>query len=108
MNNSDYLSEAAPPRTGDISVQAFAPHTDWSALADSEHFVQFYETDTFLVNSLSGFIGTGLGAGDACIVVGTGEHREELEAQLQSRGLDLAAARAGGQYLSLDAAETLS
>jgi len=33
-----------------------APHTDWSQMADTEHFVQFYEADGFLLNSLSGSI----------------------------------------------------
>lgn len=107
MNNGNYLGEAIPLSTGDISVNAFAPYPDWSAMGDSEHFVQFYETETFLLNSLGDFIGTGLGAGDACIVVATKAHREELERQLQARGLELEAAQSAGQYLSLDAAETL-
>jgi signal transduction histidine kinase/ActR/RegA family two-component response regulator len=108
MNNGNYLGEAMLINTGDISVNTFAPYPDWSTLGESEHFVQFYETDTFLLNSLADFIGTGLDAGDACIVVATKAHREELERQLQARGLDLEAALASGLFLSLDAAETLS
>jgi signal transduction histidine kinase/CheY-like chemotaxis protein len=108
MNNVNYLREATALNTGDISVTALAPYPDWSAMGESEHFVQFYETETFLLNSLADFIGTGLDAGDACIVVATGAHREELERQLQARGLDTEAKRAAGLYLSLDAAETLS
>ena len=46
---------------------------------ETEHFVQFYETDTFLLDSLSGFIGVGLSAGDACIVIATPENRAGLE-----------------------------
>ena len=74
----------------------------------SEHFVQFYEKDIFLLDSLSGFVSTGLAAGDACIVIATKAHRENLEERLKANGLDLAAAHMRGDYLSLDAVETLS
>jgi signal transduction histidine kinase/ActR/RegA family two-component response regulator len=94
--------------TGDLTVQEYAPRSCWSEMGESEHFVQFYETDLFLLNSLSGFIGAGLEAGDACIVVATKAHREALEEQLNARGLDVAAKSAAGQYVVLDAAETLS
>jgi PAS domain S-box-containing protein len=77
-------------------------------MSESEHFVQFYETDAFLLDSLSGFIGTGLAKGDACIVLATKAHRESLEERLKSNGLDLVAAQTQGDYISLDAAEALS
>ncbi len=78
-------------------------------MGDGEHFVQFYETDKFLLNSLDGFIGGGLKQGDACIVIATEAHRAELEAGLRSQqGLDVDGARASGLYVSLDAEETLS
>ena len=48
-----------------------APLQAWSELDASEHLVQFYETDEFLLDSVSGFIGAGLGAGAACIVIAT-------------------------------------
>ncbi|HYE65867.1 MAG TPA: ATP-binding protein [Pyrinomonadaceae bacterium] len=96
------------PSAGDIILQDLTPRSNWSEMSESEHFVQFYETDVFLLDSLSGFIGTGLGASDACIVVATKAHREGLEERLQAYGLDLTAACASGQYVSLDASETLS
>ena len=95
-------------RGGDIAVMELAPSLDLSEIAESEHFVQFYETDRFLIDSLSDFIGVGLSEGDACIVVATKEHRESLEEQLKTAALDMTAARMRGQYLSLDASETLS
>lgn len=85
-----------------------ATRMDWRTMANDDHFVQFYETDLFLVNSLSDFIGSGLKAGDGCIVVATSEHRSGLDVRLQAYGLDIAAAKTTGQYLSLDAEETLS
>ncbi len=77
-------------------------------MSQSAHFVQFCETDAFLINSLSDFIGTGLKAGDVCIVIATQPHRTSLEAQLRVNGLDLATACAHNQYISLDAATILS
>jgi len=73
----------------------------------SEHFVLFCETDAFLVNVVSEFIGAGLRAGDACIVLATGPHRESLEERLKGDGLEVAAARVRGQYVSIDAAAIL-
>ena len=75
---------------------------------ESDHFVQFYEGDEFLLNSLGGFVGAGLCGDDACIVVATEAHREGLDVRLRELGLDVVAARASGQYISLDAGETLS
>jgi PAS domain S-box-containing protein len=73
----------------------------------SEHFVLFCETDAFLVNVVSEFTGAGLKAGDACIVLATGPHRESLEERLKGDGLDVAAALVRGQYVSIDAAAIL-
>ena len=84
-----------------------APRWDWRNMVNHEHFVQFYETDLYLVNSLSGFISSGLSAGDGCLVVATEEHRSGLDVRLQAYGLDIVAAKTTGQYVSLDAEETL-
>jgi signal transduction histidine kinase len=70
--------------------------------------VQFYEADAFIVDAVADFIGAGLRAGEATIVVATLAHRADLDARFHAQGLDLAAARANGQYVSLDAAELLS
>jgi hypothetical protein len=86
----------------------YAPAADWSQMCDTEHFVQFYEADGFLLNSLSGFIGNALSSGDGAIVVATPAHRNGLDELLQANGLDLTSVKARGQYVSLDAVETLS
>jgi signal transduction histidine kinase len=92
----------------DIRLGELAPRLSWDEWGEDEHFVQFYETDKFLLDSLSGFVGVGLAGGDACIVVATKEHREGLDERLEACGLDLSSARASGLYISQDAAETLS
>ena len=81
---------------------------DWPALTESGHFAQFYEADTFLLQALGDFIGTGLRAGEAAIVVATPEHRAGVAEMLQAAGLDLSAAHTTGQYVVLDAAELLN
>jgi PAS domain S-box-containing protein/excisionase family DNA binding protein len=81
---------------------------DWREIAASEHLVQFYETDAFLLDAVGDFIGTALRAGDAAIVVATEAHRAGLEERLQADRLDVTAARARYRYVTLDAAETLS
>ena len=96
--------EAIVINSRDISLQKLAPSPLWSDMSKSEHFVHFYETDAFLLDSLSDFIGTGLAVGDICIVIATQAHRENLEERLKAIGLDLT----HGEYISLDAAETLS
>src|SRR5216683_1339121 len=74
----------------------------------SEHFVHFCETDAFLMDSVSAFIGAGLRVGDAVIVLATKPHTENLEERLKKDGLEVAAARVRGQYIPIDAAATLS
>jgi PAS domain S-box-containing protein len=92
----------------DITQQKLGSSMQWSEGHASEHFVQFYEQDASLLDSLSNFISTGIDAGDACIVVATKEHREGLEERLKACGLDLASAQANGVYISRDAGEMLS
>ena len=82
-------------------------HTSFQT-GQSEHFVQFCETDAFLMDSVSAFIGAGLRAGDVVIVLATKPHTESLEERLKGDGLEVAAARVRGQYVSMDAAATLS
>ena len=109
VDNGNSLHEGIQNNNGDITtVWAPAPISDWSGMTEPEHFVQFYETDPYLLDSLGGFIGTGLCEGDACIVVATEAHREGLEERLQACRLDTVAARASGQFVSLDAAACLS
>lgn len=104
--NTPLLPELIQNNPEDLAFN-FAPHADWSAMGNTDHFVQFYEADGFLLNSLSGFIGNALKAGDAAIVVATKAHRDGLDELLLANGFDLAEASKAGYYVSIDAAETL-
>ncbi|HXM93676.1 MAG TPA: MEDS domain-containing protein [Candidatus Dormibacteraeota bacterium] len=72
------------------------------------HVVQFYAEDAFLVDSLTKFVSSGLGAGKVVIVIGTKKHREGLRRSLQARGIDVTGAVKRSRYIVLDAAETMA
>ena len=82
--------------------------TDLGDLGASDHVILVYEADAHLVDAVSRFVSTGLAAGEAAIVVATPPHREQLDARLRAHGVALATACAQGQYIVLDAAETLA
>src|SRR5258707_1323067 len=91
-----------------VATRMLPSHADANQIGKSEHFVQFYESDSFLLNSLTDFVRTGLRAGNAVVVVGTKARRHGLSESLRKSGLDLSGPRASGQYVPLDAAKTLS
>ena len=98
-----------PIETRDFAnTAAIAPCGDWTDMGKSEHFVQFYEEDSFLLKSLSGFIAAGLRQGETAIVIATPSHRNALDQHLRLDGLDPEASRLLQQFMVLDAAETLS
>ena len=79
----------------------------WTVGGPSEHVVQFYESDGFLLNGLCDLIALSLHEGDAGIVVATPEHRRVLAARLLADQVDTTRAQLEGRFVSLDAAETL-
>ena len=93
---------------GAANVTQLRPSSDWSECAHGGHLVQFYEDDAFLINAVTRFIGDALQKEHGAIVIGTQAHRAALEARLASMGYDVSKARRKGQYLDLDAAETLA
>jgi excisionase family DNA binding protein len=75
---------------------------------DSEHVIQFYESDAFLNDRVAEFVGSSLRRGGAGIVIATAEHRTAIEAGLRASGLELDGAAASERYVALDAGETLA
>ena len=82
--------------------------TTWGDAGPHSHLVQFYEDDTFLIDSLAIWFSDGLRAGDACLFIGTDAHRISLEKRLKRRGIALDVMRAQGRYVCLDAGRMLS
>jgi len=85
-----------------------APRAGWWEVNASEHLVQFYESDEFLIGAVCEFIGSSLRANDAAIVIATPAHRQAFEERMTAVGIAVRAAELSGQYVALDAAETLS
>lgn len=90
-----------------VDFAARKRETAWSEMSGGEHFVQIYENDAVFMDALECFVGGGLLAGDATIVIATQAHLFDLEARLIENGVELAVARSQDQYISLIAEETL-
>src|SRR5438270_13508244 len=71
-----------------------------------EHVVQFYQNDKFLIDAVSGFVGSALAAGDAAVLIATAAHREGVEQVLRKRGLEIGQAARQGRFIALDATDT--
>jgi len=84
------------------SLQVF-----WGELAPCDHVIQIYESDKIFLDSLEGFVGSGIIAGDGIIMIATSEHISALEERLEKQGFDIAALIASSQYIALDAQQTL-
>jgi hypothetical protein len=80
---------------------------DWFSNPQPGHVVQFYPYDSALISPLSDYIGTGLAQGETCIVIATPKHIRDLDEKLRTIGIPVANVRAGGHYITLDAAEVL-
>jgi len=80
----------------------------WREAGIADHFVQFYRDDAFLVDEIAGFIAAGLRTVEGGIVIATEAHRRALELRLELSGVDVPSAIARGQYVPLDAEETLA
>ena len=89
-------------------LSALIPVSDTSKLHSGSHFVQFYDNEFFLLDSITQFISKGLKAGDSCVVIGTETHRNGLAAKLMGHGLDVVNDGLGDRYFAFDAQETLS
>jgi hypothetical protein len=80
----------------------------WGEIAPCNHLVQIYENDDILLDSLEGFVESGIQTGDSVIIIATEAHLEELDNRLKGNGLNVGALRATDQYIPLDAETTLT
>jgi PAS domain S-box-containing protein len=94
-----HVTEPKPPEQNDANTER----------RPGEHFVQFYEEETFLVEEVLGFIGTGLWAGEAGVVIAPKARLTDLEQRLKQNGLGYGSKPLyAGEYFFLDADAILS
>ncbi len=80
----------------------------WGEIAPCDHVLQIYENDGVFLDTLAGFVGGGINAGDCCIVIATTVHLEALESRLTNYGIQVHDLISESRYIPLNAEETLS
>ena len=93
-NKSKSINRVGQRNAVCVATRILPSHLDANQIGKSEHFAQFYESDSFLLNSLTDFVRTGLRAGNAVVVIGTKARRHGLSESLRKSGLDLSGPRA--------------
>jgi PAS domain S-box-containing protein len=88
--------------------QSPAPGTNGRDAGEAEHFVQFYEEESALLDSVTAFLQHGLETGAGAVVIATAAHLEQLERELRARGIDVTGARTRHQLVVLEASATLA
>ena len=69
----------------------------------SDHFVQFFDTDSQLVDAVSRFVHVGIESAEVCVVIATADHRERIATSLNARGVNIAVLESAYQYIAVDA-----
>jgi MEDS: MEthanogen/methylotroph, DcmR Sensory domain len=80
----------------------------WGEIAPCDHVVQIYDTEGVFLDTLAGFVGAGINANDACIVIATPAHLSALEERLTSCGISITGLIDDNRYFPLDAEKLLS
>src|SRR5687767_3168037 len=80
----------------------------WKEIAVHEHVVQLYENDEVFLETLAGFVGGCINAGDCCIVIATKSHLNALNVRLREHVVSVPTLISDYRYIPLDADETLS
>lgn len=92
----------------ELVAKRLAPNSDWTAMGGTDHFVQFYESEEYLVNSIAEYLIHGLRTNETAIAAATREHLNEAERIMRDFGMDVEGSRREGRYVPLEAAETLA
>ena len=80
----------------------------WTSIAPCEHVLQIYNSNTDLLDMLTGFIGGGINSGESVVVIATKPHLEALDILLAKHGIHKETLIEGDRYIPLDATKTLS
>jgi hypothetical protein len=85
-----------------------APIRNLGSIRNGDHFVQFYEEEKFLVQTVASYVAQGFVQGQSAVLILTGAHRKAVEAKLARGGAAPIDYQRRGLYYAYDAAETLA
>lgn len=94
-----------------MGVSNMTPATDVAdgkVVRPHDHFVQFYEHDSVLIDAVARYLRDGLESGSAAVMIATPEHTQQLFEHWKGQEFDGVAARERGQLVVLDAKATLA
>src|SRR5687768_3527379 len=80
----------------------------WGEIAPCDHVVQIYENDQVFLDVLSGFVGSGINAGDCVVVIATEDHLAALAKRLRSSGIRVDSLISNDQYIPINAQDALA
>jgi signal transduction histidine kinase len=95
-------------KSASLSLPAVAEPEHWNSHNHADHVVHFYSDENFLLDPLSRFVGTALGAGDGAVVIARQSLLQALTLRLKANGLDSLCAARQGRFAALEASETLA
>jgi hypothetical protein len=107
-DDGEFITEGAFVGLGERMSHRMAPTCDWTDMGPDAHFVQFFESDSFIVNEVSEYVLHGLKTGETCVVVATKSHLDAIEIAISKFAEDLKGEFKGHRYIAFDADETLS
>lgn len=73
----------------------------------SDHFVQFFDIETQLVDAVTGFVARGVASAEVCVVIATPQHCKDIGLSLRAKGVDVAGLEASYRYIVVDAESML-
>jgi hypothetical protein len=79
----------------------------WEKIAPAEHLVQVYDSKEVFLETLTGFVGTGINAGDAVIIIATGKNLALLYDRLISHGININSLISENKFIPLHAEDAL-
>jgi MEDS: MEthanogen/methylotroph, DcmR Sensory domain len=79
----------------------------WGDIAFHDHILQVYDTEEVFLETLAGYVGTGILIGDCCVAVFTKAHLASLNERLRKQGIDVDDAIKDGRYIGIIAEEIL-
>lgn len=79
----------------------------WGEIAPCDHVIQFYENDDIFLDTLAGFVGGGINAGECVIVIATPNHLQSLYFRLSGYAINIQTLMDDERYIPLNAEEVL-